>query len=393
MWPRLKVTIARTWDEFEDIRPDWIALLQDLRRPSPFLDPDFCEIWLRYREESAIPFIVGLESPEEGLLGLLPFSVLDSRKGGVRLRRLRFAVTASYLDSDFLVKNLRDSEVADAVSYAFGASEADMIDLHSFPSASRNVFSVEQAMRKGGLGFRICHSMPWRNAVVRLDRSWDEYLSTRSAKLRYNLRRAERKLMSLGRIRVERHRHPSDMDGLLRDINTIIESSWKRHLEYVRGTFWGEVLHLLDRRGWLEAHVLRLDDHPVAFLLLLREGKTVYSMQTAYDTDYSEGSPGTYLIYKALDAIFKQPEGQVRMDFLTNYQYLIPFSDYSCGRVGVQAFSRSIRGRIISLLFALRSRRRQSGQTYCFRGSQDVLARLSEEGLGEPERYPVGEDL
>ena len=351
----LPLAITDDWDRYEDLHEDWLNLLKGSPRPTPFEDPDFCRLWLRYREKSGDPFVTVLTDGDGHLKAIAPLCIVTSTKMRIRLRRLRFMVSVPYLDSDFIPQNIDSTTIESLLSHAIEHSGADLVELFSFPRQSGSVLAVEKAMKRMGLRFEISHSRPWKNALIRLSGTWEEYLARRSAKFRYGLRRSQRKFQNLGEVRVERYRSPDNLDELIPCLERISKSSWKDSSEYAKGGFFRELIQLTSSKGWLDLHLLILDDNPVAFLVLLRFRDTIYAMQSAYDPDFSKASPGVYLISKVLEDTLTHPGGEIWFDFLTNYDYLARFADCTGARVKILGFPKGVRPWAFSCGYRLRT--------------------------------------
>ncbi|HPL88334.1 MAG TPA: GNAT family N-acetyltransferase [Deltaproteobacteria bacterium] len=62
-----------------------------------------------------------------------------------------------------------------------------------------------------------------------------------------------------------------------------------------------------DDRGGLRFHALTLNDRPIAYLISILSGDTVYGIKTTYNPSYYAYSPGVLLFYKVIEDMFNTP--------------------------------------------------------------------------------------
>ena len=375
----LKVVIEDGWDGIQGMRNAWLSLLEMESPGTPFLDPDFCRLWLRFRSGTVRerPLVVALYEREE-LQALAPMCIAVRGRSILSLSRLRFMVSAPYLDSYFLPRSLRGSTLERLLTEAFAAPGCEMMDLFSMPRDSVQLGSIERVIRQLGLRFEASHSPEWMGSYGLVQKDWQTFLARRSSKTRYNLRRAIRGMESMGRHRVETFTSSSDPAPLMQDLGRIAGRSWKQSGDFAKGEFWAELVDLMRRKGWLDARVLYVRDSPAAFVILLRHRGVAYFMQTAYDRDFSQSSPGIYLISRVLEGIHGECGGTFRYDFLTNYHYLRSLSDASRSRIKLRGYPSGLRGTAVSLGFRAMAIRRRGQEISKFESLGDLLEAVPE---------------
>jgi len=355
----LEISLANNWEKYQEIRQDWIDLLGRTAHAKPFSDPDFCQLWVKRREKyPSQPHVVTLNNNQGMAVALAPFCVTTTKKKGIRIKRLRFMVSTPYFDSDLVPENLNQGYTENMLRNALRNRSVDIVELYSIPRESANLPRIEKALKNMGLSTQVYHQDPWKNDKIQVTGTWEEYLAEKSQQNRYNLRRTARKIEKNGDIEIERHRDlkPGTMDH----ITQIVKGGWKNASEYSTKGFWREFIKLLDRKQWLDLFLLRYDQKPAAFLLFLRYRSTMYAIQTAYDSVLSRYSPGVYLIQKAIERTFNQPEGITEIDFLTHYPHTARFSNQTGTRLKIRGFPKKPRSRLLSMGFRIRSRIRET---------------------------------
>lgn len=149
---------------------------------------------------------------------------------------------------------------------------------------------------------------PLPQMVLRVEGTWGRYLLGRGSDLRRNLRRAEKRLSSLGGVTYAER--PDDGAGGMEGIETLDTRSWRMHkpedvaknaslLRYCR-----ELLTIFPSG---EAHVFRfllLDGRPIAGFYGLRLGNVLHAYKTTYDLGYERCSPGTILLARVFEECF-----------------------------------------------------------------------------------------
>lgn len=378
----MKVLIEDGWDGIQGMRDDWLSLLGRESPGTPFLDPDFCRLWLRFRSGAVRerPLVATLYDRDE-LQALAPMCVAVRGRSILSLTRLRFMVSAPYLDSHFLPRSLGGSTLERLLTETFAAPGCEMMDLFSIPRDSVQLGSIERVIRRLGLRFEACHSPAWMGSCGLVRKDWPTFLARRSPKTRYNLRRATRGVESMGRHRVERFTASSEPGPLMQDLGRIAGRSWKQSGDFARGAFWAELVDLMRKKGWLDARVLYVRDSPAAFVILLRYRDVAYFMQTAYDREFSEASPGIYLISRVLESIHGESGETLRYDFLTNYHYLRSLSDVSRSRIKIRGYPAGLRGAALALGFRAMAARKRGQEINRFESLGDLLEAVPESGV------------
>ncbi|MHC4430136.1 MAG: GNAT family N-acetyltransferase, partial [Planctomycetota bacterium] len=135
-----------------------------------------------------------------------------------------------------------------------------------------------------------------------------EYLRARSANFRDHLKKYRRRLNKAGSVTIARLEAHDDCDAWMAEVLAVNEASWTAQ----RGTnlfrqprlraFLVELATELARRGWLDLHVLRIDDRAVAYELCFDFGGRVFSYNSSYDGTQARHSPGTVVTAAVIEA-------------------------------------------------------------------------------------------
>ncbi len=225
---------------------------------------------------------------------------------------------------------------------------------HVLSAARFDVF-VGEGLEGGARWPALLGQPPWRRTpsprLALRFRSWQEFLASRSANFRQELRRKERRLAEQHDVRF---RLAVDEDRLHRDLDTLF------HLHRVR---WGkptpfsaaEAFHRAFavecfRRGWLRLWLLEVEGGPVAALYGFRFAGTEYYFQAGRDPRWQRLSPGLLLLAHAIRAALE--DGMEEYDLgHGGGEYKYRFAGEDPGREDV-IWAGSLRGRAALWLLA-----------------------------------------
>lgn len=140
----------------------------------------------------------------------------------------------------------------------------------------------------------------------------EETLSRRSAKTRENIRRSSRRLESEfgDRLRLEVITDPAEAPRLFADVDAIASRAYQYESDTLfRNAELERQLALLGlARGWYRAHVLYVDERPIAFWTGFSYGGTFgWRGATGYVPAFGRFSPGTYVLARLLEDLSRDP--------------------------------------------------------------------------------------
>jgi CelD/BcsL family acetyltransferase involved in cellulose biosynthesis len=175
--------------------------------------------------------------------------------------------------------------------------------------------------------------------------SWDEFLKSKSANFRSNLKRKAKKLETRGKVE---HVYFTDKESLSSKLNlvrSIEETSWKAESGTAitsRKWEWDFYQRLVSQTGTgIEAVLtfLTLDGTPIAYDLSLLGHSTAYCMKTSYSASYADLSPGYVLRAALMQYIFDR--GVKEYDFLgANERYKLEWSDETRQEFNISLYNR-----------------------------------------------------
>ena len=300
------VTVARTAGEIEALRPFW----KDVCR-HPYCDPDFFSTVLAVREEVTSPHVIVAgerESPRALLVGRienhrLPLIVGYKIFATLRVKAL-CVLHPGIMGADFPG---RGELFFRALAAALERGEADVVYL-SQQRIDSGLFGAAAALSGALRRDRFLKpSIHWRSAVRG---SFEDFLKTRSANTRGNMRRYGKRLEREfpGRVAVRSFRDPADCDALVAAVKKVYGNTYQRHTIGGRKTE-AEMRALFEtamEQGWMRAYVLEIDGAPRAFWYGHLYKETFFILSTGFDPSLERFHPGTYLLTRMLGEIFDE---------------------------------------------------------------------------------------
>ena len=297
---------ARAVGELERLRPTWERLAWE--REEAELDYLFARV--RLRPDALAPFGVVVRrngEPISGLAGRLEERRLPARLG-------YHAVVAPRLKLLQVVQGgIVGTEAVEALRPLLG--EVDAVVFPALPVGS------DLAAAAAGLGSPL-RRQPFVAAGARrvlvLPSSYEEFLASRSRKVRSGLRYDAKKLLAaLGPDLVtDVSTGPEQLEALVRDLEEVAGRTYQRALGggFSDTAEQRELLRLGLERGWVRAFVLRHRGRPIAYWLCSTYRGTMLLRQTGFDPAYAHLRVGIFLLTRTIELAIADPQLRV-VDF------------------------------------------------------------------------------
>lgn len=295
------ISVARTVDEVESLRPEWEAL------QSPFLtsDLDFFLTYLRYARGVVRPHVVHVErnGMRALLVGRLQEQRLQARLGYATVSnpRVRTLVIA-YGGVMGGVDAATAPDLVDALWLSVSPREVDLVRVRMLePGSPFHAAATERAPR---LRLdRLAEPLPhWRTA---LPGSLDEFLARRKKKVRWQARRDAAHLQEVhGEDLVVRvFRTADDLDRLFEDSAAVHRTTYQSALGvgFSASELHRRLTELTMERGWFRGYVLYLREQPIAFCHGNVYRETFGLDATGFDPAHADLRPGGYLLMRLIE--------------------------------------------------------------------------------------------
>jgi CelD/BcsL family acetyltransferase involved in cellulose biosynthesis len=335
--------IVQSLQEFVALGPHWEKLAAAGGVGTPFQSFPWVDQWQRHRGLGLEPFILVLHGGET----IAPL-------GRGRLVGIRVLQLLGSPDSDYpgLVTTRPLHEAWDGVARALREHRRsfDLLHLHSVRHREPIVSALARHLGSGGRErpYEIC---PW----IRTNSSWSEFLASRGAGLRNEMKRWNRRMQELGEMTIERVRAPAG-DALLGELMEVERASWKweQGSAAFRGGSQRDFLEavLRDSRSDLVVWLLRVENRLVAYAVVLIGDTRWYYYLTSFRKDVANA--GSLLLSHIVEAACT--EHCEVLDLLRgNHGYKRAWTDLTHPVYEI-AWPSNIRGRAAVLGYAVRWR-------------------------------------
>jgi CelD/BcsL family acetyltransferase involved in cellulose biosynthesis len=155
---------------------------------------------------------------------------------------------------------------------------------------------------------------------LRIDRSWSEFLESKSRHFRSELKRKRKGIEKAGRVEFVKHTQPEQCAAAMQEVLHIERNSWKEQngTSFTAGPglkeFYSDLAVRCARAGVLCIYTLRFESEPIAHVYGIPHGHTYYALKTSYCESHKHLSPGVVLFNHCLHDVFDS--GLTEFNFL-----------------------------------------------------------------------------
>ncbi len=300
------VNILHSDSEVASAESDWNRLLVLDGSPNVFMSYGWFNAWIRQHAEESpssriAPFVLKLLQDGQ-VTGIAPLARRISSRA-LRIRKISFATHHSDYN-DLMVGSDLDGQTSAIVEFlAKNKREWDLVDLRELRDTGDGCKSLEQALQRSGLPYRI-FTEPEGCPFLRIEGNAATVMQRLSGHVRRTLRRRSEKAQDED-MRIRIIERPDLEPGL---VDTLTALDWKKQAHRSSPVFFAayprafkEVFEKLGPMNQLYVALLEIGNQPVAFQLGFRCGKKFWDYTKAYDRAYSRFAPGTLLLPALLD--------------------------------------------------------------------------------------------
>jgi CelD/BcsL family acetyltransferase involved in cellulose biosynthesis len=318
--PGYHARLVLTESQWAQLDPHWERLVGLQQEASPFMDPALQRCWWRHFGLTRNLLIVVLYRGGR-VIGIAPLMVAPERHAGLHFDSLQFIGEHSLMERPDVLVEPSDPEARGllwrAVAATRGRWDAALLYEQAEPAASH---PFPRALAAGAFLVRETAAQAAPHAA--LDGGWPAYLAGRSAALRKNLARKQRRLREAGALELQLERGALDGEAVLARYLAVESRSWKHAAGQGIGSkpghaaYYRDLCHVLGPRGGLRFAFLALDGQDIAASMsLVRRGR-VAAAEVCHDEAFDRHSPGFVLTGLELEALFGEP-GLDDFDFLS----------------------------------------------------------------------------
>lgn len=302
-----KDMVATPLNSFDEIRGEWLDLLEQCPVNTFFLMPQWQEIWweaFRDRREMAGFY---LNQPE----GVTAIASL-ARQGD----DLSFVGNTETFDyNDFMIRPGWEDDFFATLLGWLEQEEFQALELPSLIESSPTLEYLPGLAR--GRGYSVDITEEDVTPGLELPDNWDDYLAGLSKKNRHELRRKLRRLEGVEGWRWYCVREPEAVAARLDDFLALMRQSAPEKAAYMtaeRETFFRRITWRTAELDMLRLFFLEMDGQDVASALCFDYNRTRFLYNSGYNPDYGYYSVGLLLNALCLREAIEQ--GKTYFDFL-----------------------------------------------------------------------------
>ncbi|MDQ3282027.1 MAG: GNAT family N-acetyltransferase [Acidobacteriota bacterium] len=297
------------------LRAEWEALLAASATDTIFASWLWCDTWLRHFGADETPRVVTVRDDQNQLIGIAPLALRTVKTGPLTLQYLQFIGSSAPVEHfDFIIARGREADVLPRILVEIERMPFDVLQLANILPHSPALPLLRES--RLALVETDGHSAP----VLMLPAQMDDVLARmdkkKSERARYYQRRITRDYPDWQCTVAQ----PDEIDGALDELIRIHQAQWEpRGVPGAFGdarltTFYRDLAHELDRRGWLRMYRLIAEGKVVSanFAIVFRNRFMHFINGTDYSTKVQ--SPGVVLHYCMIERSIA--EGVREYDFL-----------------------------------------------------------------------------
>jgi CelD/BcsL family acetyltransferase involved in cellulose biosynthesis len=309
------------------IRAEWptttraAEVWECLRRAAPteslFLTPEWLQTWCRHLG-SGQPLLFAVLDGDE-VVALAPIDRIWV--GGLAVLRPLGLGVADYADLLLPPDPARRlgalGALADALIARTGAWDA--LDLRGVPAESETASELIAVAAARGMRHAVLPG--YTRPGIALEGSWEEYLSSRPGRFRYNLRSRLRRLGEQGAVTFRTVSQPDEVGPALATLTDLHARRWHgQHTATIFSSsaaarrFYADACTRYAERGLLDLTLLEVDSRAVAGSLGFIDRETYYYYLPAWEPSLAPLSPSSLLLGHLVERAYGL--GLKRFDFM-----------------------------------------------------------------------------
>jgi CelD/BcsL family acetyltransferase involved in cellulose biosynthesis len=305
----IDIEIIKEASKFYSIREQWNSLLEVSGVNSPLLTHEWLSSWLTaYCRNKQLNVIIFKRNGET--LGFIPLVLFKDKLSGFPIKTLSF-FPDHWGSMDFILTKDKNECIKEFINWFYRSSRSDVLILSRLDEKSENTKLLNELLSKNKIKIEKTNI---HNAYINLNTNWDLYLSQRSKKFRYWLRRLEKQCTDSGKFTYQRVSDFSNPESTLIELKKVSEKSWKNKDKIgLIGTreghaFYSEIMKKWGHQGYLDIVILKFDDYPIGFSVGVVYKERYLAFESTFNEGYAEYSPGMMIDVFLLKGLFSKKQ-------------------------------------------------------------------------------------
>lgn len=329
----MELSVITTEEAFSRIKPQWDELLATLN-PVPLpLTHGWLLAWLgAFSVNMQLEFRCAYK--DGALVGVAPLVRTRERYRGVPVTLLKLAANGHTPYSSVIVDpRLSNSDREKALAILTGVADTEIglfFKIHRDGELKR--FLLDRSIPGHE---RVGEKPSLYTPVIRVDRSWEDFYSSRPRRLKKSLNHKLNRFKKNPDFSISEETITAADQPIMEELVQISAKSWKSSVgndlksHHRSRQFLFNLVESFGPSGQLTAWIIRDSNRPVAFEIHVNYDNVVYPIRADFDEDYKSYSPGSVLEYTALKHLFQKAEVEQYYTCADDYWYLSNWtSDY-----------------------------------------------------------------
>jgi hypothetical protein len=340
-----RVEIVNSLEQFMLLKETWNELLVEYTSYVPFLCHEWFELWLKHFLKGSELFIIVLYQ-KNNVVGVAP--LLRKQEKFKRLYKVKkieligniVSPVRGFIFADFDSKKRTEHYLA-LLSFLKKYDDWDIFELDAFYDPIISFSALKRIIVQAGINNDCYHCFNYYY-LDEIPETGNLYLTSRSKKLRDNLRRYRKRLEDKGSISVEIVSNPENTPRCVDLHYRIRENSWKNPDE--KSAFHRDLFKFASLKGWLRCCIFMFDKKPIASQIRFVHNRHAYFISTMYDIAYKKYSPGNLLLAETAKYLI-DTDKVVEMNYLYGDEdYKKEWLEKKAERNGLVLFNRNMCG-------------------------------------------------
>jgi CelD/BcsL family acetyltransferase involved in cellulose biosynthesis len=363
----------------EPLRDAWDALFSS-RPHQPCVSFAWATALMRNHLAARSDWFIVVLRRNERIVGIVPMMTVEERLLGSRVVTLQ-PIHELYKTHGDLLLSEPGEELVNAWLSALRQVEArwDLLRMSRILERDALAGSLEHALRRQQLRYRLRVEAP--SFHLPLPASYAEYLTQRSGKFRNHLKRAEKKLLALGKLELIRTATAAALDRDYAELLAIERHSWKHEhgtaisaVSHQAG-FYRDLCQSAMAAGMLHLTLLSLQGAAIAYNLGLVVNGCYFYLKTSYRQEHRLNGAATVGRAKLIESIIA--EGVTEFDFPGEpYEWEQQWTGDLRWHRSLLVYNETLTGRVVGLANALKDcvRRGRDERKVVFADARELKA-------------------
>lgn len=346
----LRVVWIEHENNFEDLADTWDTLAHAIDAPLFLRHAWFKAAWAWVKQHAKLKILTLYD--EKTLVAICPMILQSARYHHIQIEELALLTIPDTQCCDWLIAKTYSAAAYHAIMKALSlchfhwdvihwrllTPDAQLLS-HQINPPFFNLKAIENEIHY------YIHLMP----------NWDEYYKSKSRRLKKGNNAILNKLSKAGTIELCRITPDQPHQAaVLETITQLSSTSWKTEVETALNfegpqAFVSKLFELCSNQHDIVVWLLKLNDQPIAYELQLTENGRYYALRSDYDPTFQELSPGTYLNWKIIQALFQEGATHYFMGPGRN-EYKLRWENQSLILTTLRGYNDTFKGKLMQWL-------------------------------------------